>query len=131
MTAVNERTADFESEMYLSEIWVDHALNFEAMKPCRGNLSLSYDVLDKIWKPNTGILKTIKTVKNTEFSVYQFKDGSHTPISVSQHFCANLFKWNCVGQRTDSSERPLQYGVFFLSNGHSTLSFNSRILQLQ
>ncbi|KAI6209466.1 hypothetical protein M3Y96_00224300 [Aphelenchoides besseyi] len=53
VNAVNERTADFEAELYLTEIWVDHALNFEAMRPCRENLSLSYEVLDKLWKPQT------------------------------------------------------------------------------
>ncbi|KAI6244136.1 Neur-chan-LBD domain-containing protein [Aphelenchoides fujianensis] len=53
VNAINERTSDFEAELYLTEIWVDHALNYEEMKPCRTNLSLSYEVFDKIWKPNT------------------------------------------------------------------------------
>lgn len=53
INALNERTADFDAELYVSEIWVDHALRYDHMKPCRTNLSVSYDILDKIWKPNT------------------------------------------------------------------------------
>uniref|UniRef100_A0A1I7SLS6 Ligand-gated ion channel 50 n=1 Tax=Bursaphelenchus xylophilus TaxID=6326 RepID=A0A1I7SLS6_BURXY len=53
INALNERTADFDSEIYVSEIWTDHALRYDHMRPCRTNLSVSYDILDKIWKPNT------------------------------------------------------------------------------
>ncbi|KAI6191605.1 Cation transporter family protein [Aphelenchoides bicaudatus] len=53
ITSVNERTSDFEAELYLSEIWMDNALNYEDFHPCRNNLTLSYEILDKIWKPNT------------------------------------------------------------------------------
>lgn len=40
-------------DIYVTELWVDMALRYDHMNPCKFNLSLSNDILDKIWKPNT------------------------------------------------------------------------------
>ncbi len=50
---INEITSDFDMELYITELWVDPALTFSDMKPCKYNLSLSAYILDQIWTPNT------------------------------------------------------------------------------
>uniref|UniRef100_A0A0K0DLD9 Neur_chan_LBD domain-containing protein n=1 Tax=Angiostrongylus cantonensis TaxID=6313 RepID=A0A0K0DLD9_ANGCA len=40
-------------DIYVTELWMDHALRYDHMNPCKYNLSLNYEILDQIWKPNT------------------------------------------------------------------------------
>ncbi|VDM51832.1 unnamed protein product [Angiostrongylus costaricensis] len=53
ITSINELTNDFEMDIYITEKWLDPALNFENLSPCKGNLSLNHQVLDRLWTPNS------------------------------------------------------------------------------
>uniref|UniRef100_A0AC35F1Q3 Uncharacterized protein n=1 Tax=Panagrolaimus sp. PS1159 TaxID=55785 RepID=A0AC35F1Q3_9BILA len=53
VNAINEITSDFDMDIYVTELWVDYALKYEDMNPCKNNLSLNNEILEKIWKPNT------------------------------------------------------------------------------
>ncbi|VDO24380.1 unnamed protein product [Haemonchus placei] len=53
ITSINEITNDFEMDIYINEMWLDPALNFENLSPCKHNLSLSHQVLDRLWTPNS------------------------------------------------------------------------------
>ncbi|PIO70179.1 Cation transporter family protein [Teladorsagia circumcincta] len=53
ITSINEITNDFEMDIYINEVWIDPALNFENLSPCKHNLSLSHQVLDRLWTPNS------------------------------------------------------------------------------
>ncbi|CAD6186957.1 unnamed protein product [Caenorhabditis auriculariae] len=53
ITSINEITNDFEMDIYINEMWMDPSLNFEHMNPCKQNLSLSHQVLDQLWTPNS------------------------------------------------------------------------------
>uniref|UniRef100_A0A0N5AF52 Ligand-gated ion channel 50 n=1 Tax=Syphacia muris TaxID=451379 RepID=A0A0N5AF52_9BILA len=58
VNAVNEITSDFDMDIYVTELWVDNALRYESMNPCKLNLSLNGEVLEKIWKPNTAFINS-------------------------------------------------------------------------
>ncbi|VDO64364.1 unnamed protein product [Haemonchus placei] len=53
VNSVNEITSDFDMDIYVTELWMDHALRYDHMSPCKYNLSLNSEILDQIWKPNT------------------------------------------------------------------------------
>ncbi|TMS36261.1 hypothetical protein L596_003470 [Steinernema carpocapsae] len=53
VTSVSELTQDFEIDLYVNEFWEDPALAYEALRPCKGNLSFDYKMQDNIWIPNT------------------------------------------------------------------------------
>uniref|UniRef100_A0A8R1V812 Uncharacterized protein n=1 Tax=Pristionchus pacificus TaxID=54126 RepID=A0A8R1V812_PRIPA len=53
VNAVNEITSDFDMDIYVTELWMDDALRYEHLNPCKYNLSLNSEILEKIWKPNT------------------------------------------------------------------------------
>ncbi|CAJ0590478.1 unnamed protein product [Cylicocyclus nassatus] len=53
ITSINEITNDFEMDIYINEMWMDPALNFANLNPCKHNLSLSHQVLDRLWTPNS------------------------------------------------------------------------------
>lgn len=40
-------------EIYINEMWLDPALNFEHLNPCKDNLTLNHQVLDRLWTPNS------------------------------------------------------------------------------
>ncbi|VDD90428.1 unnamed protein product [Enterobius vermicularis] len=40
-------------DIYINEMWLDPALNFEGFSSCKENLSLKHQVLDKLWTPNS------------------------------------------------------------------------------
>jgi hypothetical protein len=44
ITSISEITNDFEMDIYINEMWMDPALNFEHLSPCKQNLSLSHQV---------------------------------------------------------------------------------------
>uniref|UniRef100_A0A914DJH3 Uncharacterized protein n=1 Tax=Acrobeloides nanus TaxID=290746 RepID=A0A914DJH3_9BILA len=53
ITSIDELTNDFEMDIYINEMWLDPALNFEQFSPCKQNLSISHQVLEKLWTPNS------------------------------------------------------------------------------
>ncbi|CAJ0601704.1 unnamed protein product [Cylicocyclus nassatus] len=53
ITSIDELTNDFDMDIYITERWLDPALNFENLSPCKGNLSLNHQVLDRLWTPNS------------------------------------------------------------------------------
>ncbi|CAI4227018.1 unnamed protein product [Auanema sp. JU1783] len=53
VNAVNEITSDFDMDIYVTELWMDQALRYDHLNPCKYNLSLNSEILDQIWKPNT------------------------------------------------------------------------------
>ncbi|KAI6200051.1 hypothetical protein M3Y96_00692400 [Aphelenchoides besseyi] len=53
ITSIDEITNDFELDLYINEVWLDPALSFEHLSPCKQNLSLNHQVLDKLWTPNS------------------------------------------------------------------------------
>ncbi|UMM41514.1 hypothetical protein L5515_017746 [Caenorhabditis briggsae] len=53
VNSVNEITSDFDMDIYVTELWIDTALRYEHLNPCKYNLSLNSEILDQIWKPNT------------------------------------------------------------------------------
>ncbi|CAI2356869.1 unnamed protein product [Caenorhabditis sp. 36 PRJEB53466] len=53
VNSVNEITSDFDMDIYVTELWMDTALRYEHLNPCKYNLSLNSEILDQIWKPNT------------------------------------------------------------------------------
>uniref|UniRef100_A0A0K0DJL9 Neur_chan_LBD domain-containing protein n=1 Tax=Angiostrongylus cantonensis TaxID=6313 RepID=A0A0K0DJL9_ANGCA len=53
ITSINEITNDFEMDIYINEMWMDSSLHFENLNPCKQNLSLNHQVLDRLWTPNS------------------------------------------------------------------------------
>lgn len=53
ITTISEATNDFEMDIYINELWMDPALNFAALNPCKQNLTLNHQVLERIWTPNS------------------------------------------------------------------------------
>ncbi|KAI6239199.1 hypothetical protein M3Y99_00593800 [Aphelenchoides fujianensis] len=68
ITSIDEITNDFEVaieqinisncvrlqlDLYINEVWWDSALSFDHLSPCKQNLSLNHQVLDKLWTPNS------------------------------------------------------------------------------
>uniref|UniRef100_A0AC34GWD1 Neurotransmitter-gated ion-channel ligand-binding domain-containing protein n=1 Tax=Panagrolaimus sp. ES5 TaxID=591445 RepID=A0AC34GWD1_9BILA len=45
VNAINEITSDFDMDIYVTELWVDYALKYEHMNPCKNNLSLNNEVI--------------------------------------------------------------------------------------
>nr|CDQ08552.1 Bm14334 [Brugia malayi] len=44
VNSVNEMTSDFDMDIYVTELWIDKALKYDDMNPCKYNLSLSNEV---------------------------------------------------------------------------------------
>lgn len=54
--------------MYINEVWVDPALNFEHLSPCKHNLSMSHQVLEKLWTPNSCFINSkVAEIHNSPF----------------------------------------------------------------
>ncbi|CAA98509.2 Ligand-Gated ion Channel [Caenorhabditis elegans] len=53
ITSINEITNDFEMDIYINEMWLDPALKFDHLNPCKQNLSVSHQVLEQLWTPNS------------------------------------------------------------------------------
>ncbi|GMT10200.1 hypothetical protein PFISCL1PPCAC_1497, partial [Pristionchus fissidentatus] len=53
ITTIDEITNDFEMDIYINEMWLDPALCFEHLNPCKQNLSLNHQVLERLWTPNS------------------------------------------------------------------------------
>ncbi|TKR81283.1 hypothetical protein L596_015182 [Steinernema carpocapsae] len=46
VNAVNEITSDFDMDIYVTELWMDYALRYDHMNPCKYNLSLNNEELE-------------------------------------------------------------------------------------
>ncbi|VDN58795.1 unnamed protein product [Dracunculus medinensis] len=69
VNSVNEITSDFDMDIYVTELWIDKALRYEDMNPCKYNLSLNNEVLEQIWKPNTVFINSKSaTIHKSPFS---------------------------------------------------------------
>ncbi|KAF8382190.1 lgc-49 [Pristionchus pacificus] len=53
ITTIDEITNDFEMDIYINEMWLDPALYFDHLNPCKQNLSLNHQVLERLWTPNS------------------------------------------------------------------------------
>ncbi|CAJ0583447.1 unnamed protein product, partial [Mesorhabditis spiculigera] len=62
VNAVNELASDFDMDIYVTELWIDQALKYDHLNPCKFNLSLNSEILDKIWKPNTVFINRCRSV---------------------------------------------------------------------
>nr|CAD2151184.1 unnamed protein product [Meloidogyne enterolobii] len=68
ITEINEITNDFEMDIYINEMWLDPSLNFEHMSPCKQNLTLSHQVLEKLWSPNSCFINSkVAQIHNSPF----------------------------------------------------------------
>ncbi|KIH68841.1 Neurotransmitter-gated ion-channel ligand binding domain protein [Ancylostoma duodenale] len=69
ITSIDELTNDFEMDIYITEKWLDPALNFENLSPCKGNLSLNHQVLDRLWTPNSCFINSkVAQIHDSPFS---------------------------------------------------------------
>ncbi|MCP9259620.1 Protein CBR-LGC-46 [Dirofilaria immitis] len=53
ITTISDITSDFQLDIYISEMWLDPALDYSWMQPCKYNLSLNSVLLEKLWTPNS------------------------------------------------------------------------------
>ncbi|CAA94228.1 Acetylcholine-gated chloride channel subunit acc-2 [Caenorhabditis elegans] len=68
ITSIDELTNDFDMDIYITETWLDPALNFQTMTPCKGNLSLNHQVLDRLWTPNSCFINSkVAQIHNSPF----------------------------------------------------------------
>lgn len=58
ITAILESSNELEMDIYINEYWNDKRLNYSHLRPCRRNMSVNYQVYDKIWSPNTGFINS-------------------------------------------------------------------------
>ncbi|CAJ0960663.1 unnamed protein product, partial [Mesorhabditis belari] len=66
--SINEITNDFEMDIYINEMWMDPALTFEHLNPCKQNFSLSFQIFDQIWTPNSCFINSkIAEIHNSPF----------------------------------------------------------------
>ncbi|KAH7693829.1 ACC-2 protein, partial [Aphelenchoides avenae] len=55
-------------DIYINEMWLDPMLNFEHLHPCKHNLSLSHQVLDRLWTPNSCFINSkVAQIHNSPF----------------------------------------------------------------
>ncbi|VDK18577.1 unnamed protein product, partial [Anisakis simplex] len=60
VNSVNEITSDFDMDIYVTELWLDKALRYEDMNPCKYNLSLNSEEVDMRWTNTTAPLSLMK-----------------------------------------------------------------------
>uniref|UniRef100_A0A914VR67 Ligand-gated ion channel 50 n=1 Tax=Plectus sambesii TaxID=2011161 RepID=A0A914VR67_9BILA len=53
ITTISDITSDFQLDIYISEMWLDPALAYSDLEPCKYNLSLNSELLKKLWTPNS------------------------------------------------------------------------------
>lgn len=61
ITSVSEITSDFELDIYITEVWTDRALAYgfvDGINPCKANLSLTHEILEYMWTPNTAFINS-------------------------------------------------------------------------
>uniref|UniRef100_A0A914RIN5 Neurotransmitter-gated ion-channel ligand-binding domain-containing protein n=1 Tax=Parascaris equorum TaxID=6256 RepID=A0A914RIN5_PAREQ len=64
-------------DIYINEMWLDPSLNFQHLTPCKDNLSLNHQVLDRLWTPNSCFINSkIAQIHDSPFSVRQLASMS-------------------------------------------------------
>ncbi|EYC43468.1 hypothetical protein Y032_0493g2438 [Ancylostoma ceylanicum] len=58
---VSEISASFTLDLLFSQIWHDPRLSFEHVTPCLQNLTLGYQMVDRLWTPNVCFVNSKKT----------------------------------------------------------------------
>lgn len=53
ITSVSEISSDFEIDIYINELWMDPALKFEHLHPCKPTIALTHVMFEKLWTPNS------------------------------------------------------------------------------
>uniref|UniRef100_A0A915L5T3 Uncharacterized protein n=1 Tax=Romanomermis culicivorax TaxID=13658 RepID=A0A915L5T3_ROMCU len=53
ISSIAALTSDFNVDIYISEMWRDPGLAFAHFNPCKKNVTLTDDILQRIWRPNT------------------------------------------------------------------------------
>lgn len=61
ITEINEMTSSFKLDLWFSQIWRDHRLDFSAKNYCSANLSLPESALKNLWVPNVCIVNSKET----------------------------------------------------------------------
>lgn len=54
---ISELYASFTADLLFSEIWVDEGLQFASLTSCVPNLTLGYQMVDRIWLPTVRSLR--------------------------------------------------------------------------
>lgn len=73
ITTISDITSDFQVSIlfiplilkldaYVSEQWMDPALRYSDMNPCKRNLSLNSYLLEKLWTPNSCFINSKEAV---------------------------------------------------------------------
>lgn len=52
MSEISETTSSFTVDVWFSAIWNDYRLALNHLDPCIANLSLDYQMAEKLWSPN-------------------------------------------------------------------------------
>ncbi|VDL76220.1 unnamed protein product [Nippostrongylus brasiliensis] len=58
---VSEISASFTLDLLFSQIWHDPRLRFDHLTPCLQNLTLGYQMIDRLWTPNVCFVNSKKT----------------------------------------------------------------------
>ncbi|KAK5984408.1 Dopamine-gated chloride channel, partial [Trichostrongylus colubriformis] len=58
---VSEISASFTLDLLFSQIWHDPRLRFDHLTPCLQNLTLGYQMVDRLWTPNVCFVNSKKT----------------------------------------------------------------------
>ncbi|CAD6193424.1 unnamed protein product [Caenorhabditis auriculariae] len=58
---VSEISASFTLDLLFSQIWHDPRLRFEHLTPCLQNLTLGYQMVEKLWSPNVCFVNSKRT----------------------------------------------------------------------
>ncbi|KFD71178.1 hypothetical protein M514_04974 [Trichuris suis] len=53
ITSISDITSDFNIDLYVTELWLDPALSYSHMNPCKQNMSLNNEILKFLWTPNS------------------------------------------------------------------------------
>uniref|UniRef100_A0A5S6QTY1 Neurotransmitter-gated ion-channel ligand-binding domain-containing protein n=1 Tax=Trichuris muris TaxID=70415 RepID=A0A5S6QTY1_TRIMR len=53
ITSISDITSDFNVDLYVTELWLDPALTYSHMNPCKQNMSLNNEILKFLWTPNS------------------------------------------------------------------------------
>ncbi len=53
ISVISEATNDFEMDIYINELWLDPALRYDYLHPCKYNLTLNHELLKTLWTPNS------------------------------------------------------------------------------
>uniref|UniRef100_A0A0N4Z154 Ligand-gated ion channel 50 n=1 Tax=Parastrongyloides trichosuri TaxID=131310 RepID=A0A0N4Z154_PARTI len=62
---VDEGTGSFTADILLSQIWHDPRLDFSLYSHCLENLTLNYQVVEKIWQPFVCVVNSKRSVLHT------------------------------------------------------------------